>query len=63
MGNDKTFYLCNGCNDEECLKTDCYKQGGPCRHTSNVKYAKNPFGERKFKKLPSGDYWEIEKKN
>jgi len=36
----KVFYLCDG-EVPECTKTSCYKNGGPCRHTSNASYAKN----------------------
>lgn len=36
----RVFYLCNG-QKEDCEKTDCYMNGGGCKHTSNVRYAKN----------------------
>lgn len=36
-------YLCNG-EVENCRKKHCYKKGGECRHTLDIRYAKN-FGE------------------
>ena len=46
MGEKNILYLCNG-EVKECKKTNCYKRGGPCRHTSNVRYAENfqKYGE------------------
>lgn len=39
---NKIFFLCDG-NDEECRKrgSNCYIDGGPCRHTSNIAHAKH----------------------
>lgn len=49
----KVFYLCDG-KVPECKKTDCYKNGGECKHTSNVEYAvnfrKGLAGENYFEK-------------
>lgn len=61
MKNNKTFYICDGC-DADCERTVCYINGGPCRHTTNVKYAKTPIGERRFIMNKRGDYLEIQKK-
>ena len=36
----RVFYLCNG-EKEDCKKRTCYKNGGECKHTSNVEYALN----------------------
>lgn len=51
----KIFYLCNG-QKEDCKKKDCFINGGRCRHTTDVRYAKN------FKKNNPqvGTYWEKE---
>lgn len=40
------FYLCNG-EVKECEKTNCYKHGGLCRHTRDIKFAENfqKYGE------------------
>ena len=39
--NEKcVLYLCDG-DVEACGKTDCYKRGGDCRHTSNINHAIN----------------------
>lgn len=37
---EKVFYLCDG-KKEDCKKNTCYKNGGGCKHTSNVKHALN----------------------
>lgn len=37
---EKVFYLCDG-EKEDCKKNTCYKNGGGCKHTSNVKHALN----------------------
>lgn len=37
---DVVLYLCNG-KMKGCAKTGCYKNGGECRHTTDVKYARN----------------------
>ena len=36
----KVMYLCDG-EVPECEKTSCYKNGGPCRHTTDVDHAMN----------------------
>ncbi|MCD8038895.1 MAG: hypothetical protein LUE96_07420 [Lachnospiraceae bacterium] len=51
------FYICNG-QKEGCRKTDCYINGGGCRHTRDVKFAKN--FEQKFPNIPHSKYWEKE---
>lgn len=38
----KILFLCDGraqCAQEE--KTECFKNGGSCRHTSDIRHAKN----------------------
>ena len=55
----RTFYLCHG-NVENCAKNECYRTGGECNHTENMKNAKNPPEKRKFTKNTMGDNWEIE---
>lgn len=37
---ERVFYLCNG-QKENCKKTSCYMNGGRCKHTSDIRYAKN----------------------
>lgn len=36
----EVFYLCNG-EDENCKKNNCYKKGGMCKHTTDIRFAKN----------------------
>lgn len=48
----RVFYLCNG-EKEDCGKNTCYKNGGDCRHTRDVRYAKNFYDERPTKKIYS----------
>lgn len=36
----KVFYLCDG-EKEDCKKMTCYKNGGECKHTSNIEHALN----------------------
>ena len=50
----KVFYLCNG-KREECGKRGCYINGGICKHTTDVRYAKNFH-----KKCLRSAYWENE---
>ncbi len=38
--SQKVFYLCDG-EVENCKKTMCYKNGGVCNHTSNIRHARN----------------------
>lgn len=37
---EKVFYLCDG-EVENCKKTMCYKNNGPCNYTSDISHAKN----------------------
>lgn len=54
MAKEKVFYLCDG-EVENCKKTVCYKIGGDCKHTSNIKHAKN------FRKnYPKSSFFECE---
>ena len=43
----RVFYLCNG-QKEDCEKTDCYMNGGGCKHTTDVRYAKNFIVENPY---------------
>ena len=51
------FYLCDGKN--ECnIDSNCYVNGGACRHTLSPSHAKN-FEARECESFPLlGDYWE-----
>lgn len=53
---NRVFYLCNG-QKETCQKKDCYTKGGRCKHTTDVKYAKNFSKKNKSK---ASAYWENE---
>lgn len=57
---NKTWVLCDG-NVEGCTKEECYKFGGECRHTCDIKHAANSPKNRRFIKNTMGDNWEIEK--
>lgn len=52
MKEDKIFYLCDG-RDENCERTHCYRMGGGCRHTDNVRHAKSFYVL-----MYDGSYWE-----
>lgn len=52
----KIFYLCNG-KKKDCKKIDCYTKGGKCKHTSDVKFARN-FTKRNRNEKAA--YWENE---
>ena len=57
---EQIIFLCDGMVEECCSKKGCYKNGGDCRHTSNVRYAKN------FDAYMHGytrTFWEREKGN
>lgn len=34
---EKIFYLCDG-ERENCKKRNCYKNGGDCRHTTDISH-------------------------
>lgn len=53
-GSPDIIYLCNG-NVPYCTKKYCYKNGGECRHTPDVRYAKN-FYIQPF----TTSFWEME---
>ncbi len=36
----KIFYLCDG-EREDCKKRRCYKNGGDCMHTTDIRHAIN----------------------
>lgn len=38
------LYLCDG-DDPNCKKTNCYKCGGVCKHTKDIKHAVNYSAE------------------
>lgn len=54
----RTYVLCDG-NVEECTKEGCYKNGGECNHTTNIKHALNPPEKRRFINTGKDDNWEI----
>ena len=47
----KHLYLCDGTIPKCKCSSGCYKNGGECRHTSNVKYAKIKSNKRIFKRV------------
>lgn len=49
----KIFFLCDG-NVPECKKTQCYKSGGECRWTSDIRHAINFENVSEY-----GTYYEI----
>lgn len=66
----KTFYYCKG-DVPTCMNcSGCYKQGGPCKHTTKLEHAKTPYCERpdkdpdRFSAIKSGpdgiEYFEKE---
>ena len=50
------FYLCNG-EREKCKKRNCYKNGGNCRHTTDISHAMNFERRGKYK---NGSFYEKE---
>ena len=50
----KINYICDG-KMEGCKKTICYMNGGDCRHTKDIRYAKNFY-----KPYKGANYWEKE---
>ena len=46
---EKIFYLCDG-ERENCKKRNCYKNGGDCRHTTDISHAMN-FERQNFSTL------------
>lgn len=53
----KVFYLCNGQKDD-CEKRTCYKNGGNCRHTSDINHALNFETKGRYKN--GGNFYEKE---
>ena len=53
---DKIFFLCDG-EREKCKKRGCYKNGGNCRHTTDISHAMNFERRGKYK---SGSFYEKE---
>lgn len=51
------FYLCNG-EKKDCKKQSCYKRGGECKHTKDVRYAKN--FHKKYPQQEKSAFWEEE---
>lgn len=41
LGN--TRYYCDPKLNKKCKKTACFKNGGPCKCTTQIKYAKKPI--------------------
>lgn len=54
----KCLFLCDG-NVKECPKTNCYKNGGECRHTEDVRHGISFVG----KDLDGRYYLDSEKKD
>lgn len=52
----KVFYLCDG-EKEDCKKRSCYKDGGECKHTSNINHALN---FKRVGKSENGSFYEKE---
>ncbi len=52
----KILYLCNG-DMLGCKKTNCYKRGGPCRHTDSAASALNPESQNLVEDS-KGNLWE-----
>ena len=48
------FYLCDG-EREKCKKRNCYKNGGNCRHTTDISHAMNFERRGKYK---NGSFYE-----
>ena len=40
MAQSRVFYLCDG-ERENCKRNMCYKNGGDCKHTKDIRHAKN----------------------
>lgn len=57
MAQSRVFYLCDG-ERENCKKNMCYKNGGDCKHTKDVKHAKN--FSRKDVRQESSNFYENE---
>lgn len=36
------YYVCDPGKNEFCKKTNCYLNGGPCKATKNLSFAKQP---------------------
>lgn len=49
------FYLCDG-EKEDCKKRSCYKNGGECEHTKDIKHARN--FEKKRPEIEQSSFWE-----
>ncbi len=58
MNKSTILYLCDG-KVPTCRKTECYKQGRNCRHTSDVNHALNPEPHH-FEPDEQGNMWEKE---
>lgn len=50
VNKEKVFYLCDG-EVEKCTKSDCYKNGGNCNFTSDIRHAKN-FHKNNYSPYP-----------
>lgn len=53
---DRIFYLCDG-GRENCKKRNCYKNGGDCKHTTDINHAMNFERQGKYK---NGSFYEKE---
>ena len=43
-----THYVCDPSINTECRKTNCWINGGPCRHTRQLQFAKQPVEKVKL---------------
>lgn len=39
----KIYYECDPSKNTTCNKRSCYIYGGPCKHTTNIDYARQPI--------------------
>ena len=42
MAEPKTYFVCDPNKNTVCKKTNCHLNGGPCTHTTELDYAKQP---------------------
>ena len=53
---ERIFYLCDG-QKEDCPRKFCYKNGGICKHTTDINHAMN---FKRKENRPFGNFYEIE---
>lgn len=42
MAEPKIYYECDPEKHTECSKTNCWVNGGPCKHTTHIEFAQDP---------------------